>query len=89
MNELKLTHELFVGKVIGELGFDKTIELLKEAKEAIKPITKGQTLPLVDVSGTFTAEDMKNFAAKIWLTRNKDNIKPLDEELEIFCRIDR
>ncbi len=46
-------------------------------------------LGLFDVSGTFTAEDMKNFAAKIWLTRNKDNIKPLDEELEIFCRIDR
>jgi hypothetical protein len=50
MNELKLTHELFIGKVANELGFDKTVKLLKEAKEAIKPLTKGQTLPIDGVS---------------------------------------
>lgn len=36
MNKQKLIHELFVGKVSDELGFDKTLELLKEAKEVFK-----------------------------------------------------
>jgi ribosomal protein L32E len=33
----KLTNTLFLGKIVEQIGFDKTIELLKEAKEdAIK-----------------------------------------------------
>jgi hypothetical protein len=36
----KLIHELFVGKVVGIIGFDKTLELLKESKEAINSIDK-------------------------------------------------
>jgi hypothetical protein len=57
MNEIKLTHELFIGKVTDELGFDKTVKLLKEAKEAIKPLTQGQTLPLDAVIGRLKAVD--------------------------------
>tara|TARA_R110000803_G_scaffold131141_5_gene198424 strand:+ start:2339 stop:2539 length:201 start_codon:yes stop_codon:yes gene_type:complete len=34
MDNLKLVHQLFVGKVVDEIGMDKTIELLKQAKEA-------------------------------------------------------
>jgi hypothetical protein len=34
----KLVHQLFVGKVSEIIGFDKTVELLKEAKEAINNI---------------------------------------------------
>ncbi len=34
MDNLKLVHQLFVGKVVDEIGMDKTTELLKQAKEA-------------------------------------------------------
>ena len=34
MDNLKLVHQLFVGKVVDEIGIDKTTELLKQAKEA-------------------------------------------------------
>lgn len=34
MDNLKLVHQLFVGKVVDEIGTDKTTELLKQAKEA-------------------------------------------------------
>ena len=33
--EMILSYQLFIGKVAYELGFDKTWQLLKEAKEAI------------------------------------------------------
>jgi len=32
---LKLIHELFIGKVVDELGFEKTTELLKRVTNAI------------------------------------------------------
>ena len=32
----KLINQLFIGLVINELGLDKTLELLKEAREAFK-----------------------------------------------------
>jgi hypothetical protein len=32
----KLINTLFVGKIVEEIGFDKTTELLKKAKEAFK-----------------------------------------------------
>jgi hypothetical protein len=32
----KLINQLFIGKVVDVLGFDKTIELLKECKGAFK-----------------------------------------------------
>ena len=34
MENLKLVHQLFIGKVIDEIGSERTTELLKEAKEA-------------------------------------------------------
>ena len=34
MDNLKLVHQLFLGKVVDEIGMDKTTELLKQAKEA-------------------------------------------------------
>lgn len=41
MNEnLKLIHQLFVGKVADEIGEEKTYQLLKEAKEAIDSTKK-------------------------------------------------
>ncbi len=33
--ELKLIHQLFIGKVSDEIGFDKTMSLLIESKKAI------------------------------------------------------
>lgn len=36
--QTKLIHQLFIGKVADVLGFDKTLELLKEAKKAILEI---------------------------------------------------
>ena len=36
--ETKLIYQLFIGKVSDELGFEKTIELLKESKKQIKDI---------------------------------------------------
>jgi hypothetical protein len=30
----KLKHQLFIGKVSDEIGFDKTVELLKEVNQA-------------------------------------------------------
>ena len=36
MNEEKLKHQLFIGKVSDVIGMKKTIELLKEVREAIK-----------------------------------------------------
>lgn len=35
MDQQKLVHQLFIGKVSEVLGFDKTVELLKEAQGAI------------------------------------------------------
>ena len=34
MENLKLVHQLFIGKVADEIGMERTTELLKEAKEA-------------------------------------------------------
>ncbi len=34
--EDKLIHQLFIGKVVEIIGFDKTVKLLKEAADAIK-----------------------------------------------------
>lgn len=34
MENLKLVHQLFIGKVADEIGMKRTIALLKEAKEA-------------------------------------------------------
>lgn len=36
LKQLKLEHELFIGKTADTLGFGKTMELLKEAKDAFK-----------------------------------------------------
>lgn len=36
MNITSLEQQLFIGKVSSEIGFDKTLELLKECKEAFK-----------------------------------------------------
>ena len=33
--EYKLMHELFVGKVVDEIGFEKTVELLRDARNTI------------------------------------------------------
>lgn len=33
--EMLLTYQLFIGKVTDELGVEKTMQLLKEAREAI------------------------------------------------------
>tara|TARA_R110000803_G_scaffold76454_3_gene141099 strand:+ start:103 stop:237 length:135 start_codon:yes stop_codon:yes gene_type:complete len=33
--DLKLIHQLFIGKVSDVIGFEKTIELLRESKKAI------------------------------------------------------
>lgn len=35
MERDKLIHELFIGKVVGVIGLNKTIELLKESKYTI------------------------------------------------------
>lgn len=34
MENLKLVHQLFIGKVVDEIGIERTTELLEEAKEA-------------------------------------------------------
>ena len=49
MNTEKLVHQLFIGKVADILGFDKTTQLLKEAKDAIEPLNQGQKLPMAGV----------------------------------------
>lgn len=36
--EEKLIHQLFIGKVVEIIGFEKTLELLKKSKEAIEKI---------------------------------------------------
>lgn len=36
LKQLKLEHELFIGKASEVLGFNKTMELLKESKDAFK-----------------------------------------------------
>jgi hypothetical protein len=36
INITRLEHQLFIGKVSDEIGFDRTVELLKECKEAFK-----------------------------------------------------
>ncbi len=35
-NDYKLKNQLFIGKVIDVIGFDKTLELLKECENAFK-----------------------------------------------------
>ena len=35
MNTEKLIHQLFIGKVVEEIGFKRTAQLLKQAKEEI------------------------------------------------------
>ena len=44
MTDIKLVHQLFIGKVIDEIGSERTTELLKEAKEAFAiPIVSNST----------------------------------------------
>jgi hypothetical protein len=38
MNEEKLKHQLFIGKVTDVIGMEKTLELLKEVKDALEDI---------------------------------------------------
>ena len=38
MNKEKLKHQLFIGKVTDVIGMEKTLELLKEVKDALKDI---------------------------------------------------
>lgn len=34
----KLIHQLFIGKVVGEIGSEKTLELLREARKAMEDV---------------------------------------------------
>ncbi len=57
MDKQKLIKQLFVGKVSDILGFEKTIELLKEATDAIDSIDVGQKLPIHNVSVSLPTKD--------------------------------
>jgi len=49
MKNLKLVNQLFIGKVADEIGMERTIELLKEAKEAFDiPVVVKQSELLKD-----------------------------------------
>lgn len=48
MENLKLVHQLFIGKVADEIGIERTTQLLKEAKEAFAiPDVVGRSEQLV------------------------------------------
>ena len=48
MENLKLVHQLFIGKVADEIGTERTTTLLKEAKEAFAiPVVVGQSEQLI------------------------------------------
>ena len=53
MNTEKIAYQLFIGKVSEILGFDKTTQLLKEAKAEIEPLKQGQKLPMAGVVVSF------------------------------------
>lgn len=40
VEKLKLIHQLFIGKVVEVIGFEKSVQLLKEAQEAIDELEK-------------------------------------------------
>ena len=54
MENLKLVHQLFIGKVADEIGTERTTTLLKEAKEAF-------AIPVVvSTSCDLTETELKN-----------------------------
>ena len=43
MNKEKLIHQLFLGKICDELGYDKTLSILRECNEAFGVKTEHKT----------------------------------------------
>lgn len=57
MSNLKLIHQLFVGKVTDEIGEEKTRKLLKEAKEAFAIPVVSTTVTCEHVRGSVIVTD--------------------------------
>ena len=87
MNKEKLIHQLFVGKVSNVIGFDKTTELLKEAKDAINAMNQGQTLPIDNVCVSALLEDLLDNQVELINSPMRANVVSVEAIKQVFRKI--